>query len=128
MYTCFMAVKACRWSIDAGTGNLVSTGFAPFAPDRMEISKEEKTRLRRARDKCTQEERALEERAVTKASLRYQYYVEQGVSDEVLAPIKEEWIRNSLSLLRFGQRETERHRLGAATAQKVGQVLLSNLF
>ena len=76
-----------------------ATFYTPFNSNRVELSAAEKTALRRSKNSQTTAEKALAERAEMRSFLRYQYYVEHGLGDECVSPIKEEWIRNALSLL-----------------------------
>ena len=96
---CFYTPEACAWHIDTESGKFIYSGFSPFIADRLEQNDEQKKIARRRLERRTTAEITLEDRATAKSLMRYEYYIEYGIEDSVLAPIKEEWIRNGLALL-----------------------------
>lgn len=94
----FYTPEASQFTI-TNAGQLVYTDFMPFRPDRTEKSPQEKAHELRVRMLSVKDENPLEKRAETRSLMRYQYYVENLISGDATSPIKEEWIRNSLSLL-----------------------------
>ena len=109
----FYTPEAAAYAIVVPTGKLVChPPSVPFVIDRLELSDEEKRAMQRERLKkqklaltsgtdsaAASSTDALDERAISKSLLRYQYYIDEHMSDACLAPIKEEWIRNGLALL-----------------------------